>query len=129
MSEIVFKAIYINLNDHIYICYARKSCMNEHKEDLCDKINFMFGIQDYDDWRIVKNHFKAIKDNSGEPLLKTEFSCPHKHVGNIDVVIEDNEMSLVFYKDPNQPPFICTARNKAEFEQNIVKLEYLIREY
>ena len=46
MSEIVFKAIYINLNDHIYICYAKRNnreiCYSEG--DPYDKINCMFDI-------------------------------------------------------------------------------------
>ena len=78
---------------------------------------------------MMQKHFCEMNDNSGQDLPKRTLNDAHKNIANIDVVVKDNTMSLVFHTEMGKSAFVCTGRTKAEFDDNYVKLEASIRKH
>lgn len=133
----VFNAIYINAGNKLHICYVKRDGRDiAYTKDPYEEINRVFVINDFKDWQEMQSHFAKIKDNSGSDLLATRFGYPNKSAGNIEIVVKDGVMSLVFRTEMGkiQPfhsveasqsslkPLICTCSNESEFETNFKAL-------
>lgn len=131
MTDFLFRAIYINLKDNFYICYAKRDEDEENGEDIYyesnsyNDINKIFLIKSYNDWKDMELHFNKYVTNSdsdsdddknseidsnkkqNDIIKPTITSYPNRDSGYIDIVIKDKLMSLVFQSEMESKFSIC----------------------
>jgi len=132
MSETRFSGIYMNMKNGFFVCYARQPqaevCYEEDSHPY-NKVNAVFPIRTYADWEVMQSHFASTKKNSGAPLLETACSYPTKHVGNIDIVVKDSKMSLVFGSEMGGSSVTCSGQNEEEFTRSFSALVKIINKH